>query len=98
MYLFLINLLIWGLYGLIAGFIVHLFDPKNVKGGIFSTLLLGLLGAVFGGFLATALFGSATIGFSMGGLLTAVIGGVILSIISRLVFRDNRHIKTTNFR
>jgi uncharacterized membrane protein YeaQ/YmgE (transglycosylase-associated protein family) len=44
------------LFGAIVGAAIHLFDSHRVRGGIFSTVLVGMVGAVVGGIGATILF------------------------------------------
>lgn len=91
----ILNLVLWAIFGLVVGFIVHLIDPGDVKGGILGTAILGILGALVGGVLAALIIGHAIIGFSIQGFVTAVIGGLILAFLSRLLFRDREHIRTT---
>jgi uncharacterized membrane protein YeaQ/YmgE (transglycosylase-associated protein family) len=61
--------------------------PGRDPGGIVVTILLGIVGAVIGGFLGTALgFGTVT-GFDIRSLAVAIGGAVVLLIAYRLVAR-----------
>lgn len=91
----IMNLILWAVFGLIVGYIVHLLDPRDVKTGILGTMLLGIAGAILGGFLSTAIFHAPIVGFSLQGIVTGVIGGLILAFVSRFFFRKSGHIKTT---
>ncbi len=92
------NILIWVLFGLVVGSLVHLLDPGEIKGGIFMTIGLGILGAVAGGLLSSVLFNTAISGINFQNFAIAVIGGIILAVISRLIFRNRNHIKTINMK
>lgn len=92
------NLLIWAVFGLAVGYIVHVIDPRDVKGGIFGTAILGILGALLGGYLASFIVGHAVKPFSLEGFLMAVGGGLILAFLSRFFFKDKGHIKTSTER
>jgi uncharacterized membrane protein YeaQ/YmgE (transglycosylase-associated protein family) len=72
--------------GLVAGLIGRLLMPGKDKMGIFGTVGLGLAGAVVGWLLFTDLLGIGdTQVFDWGGLLSAIIGVMILLGGARLV-------------
>lgn len=85
----IINIVSWLLFGLTIGYIVHLFDDSEVKGGVFGTVLTGIVGALIGGFLSYRLFGTGITGFNIYSLIIATIGAFIFTIIERVVFRDD---------
>ncbi len=58
------SLLAWVFFGLIAGSIANLLDPEPSKGGILGSIILGVLGAVVGGYLANLLLGITITGFN----------------------------------
>ncbi len=89
------NLLLWGVFGIIAGIIIQAIDKGNVRGGLLGTMLLGIAGALIGGYLARTFLGIADRGFSLEGIVIAVIGGLLLSYLYRLLFKDRSNIKTT---
>jgi uncharacterized membrane protein YeaQ/YmgE (transglycosylase-associated protein family) len=77
----------WILFGLIAGLIAKAIMPGRDPGGAIVTILLGIAGAVVGGWIGSALFSdraSTNDGFNLMSLLFAVIGAVILLAIYRL--------------
>ena len=79
------GILLWIVFGFIAGAVAKLVMPGPDPGGIIVTVLLGIVGAVVGGFLGTTLgFGSVT-GFDIRSLLIAIGGALILLIGYRLV-------------
>ena len=78
------GLLSWLLVGLIAGWLTGLI-MKGSGYGIVGDIIIGIIGAVVGGFLASALFGSPDPinGFNLGTLVVALLGGVVAVAIIR---------------
>ncbi len=77
--------LLWILFGLIAGVIAKWVMPGRDPGGIIVTILLGIAGAVVGGYLATSFgYGSMT-GFDIRSLLVAIGGAMLLLVGYRLL-------------
>ena len=73
--------------GLIAGVIAKAILPGDDPGGIIVTTLIGIAGALIGGFLAAALFNAHPLDefFDISTWLTAIIGAIILLLIYRMV-------------
>ena len=60
--------------------------PGDDPGGIIVTIMIGIVGAVIGGFLWNVLSGNQTYGdLDIGGLLIAVMGAIILLGAYRMV-------------
>jgi uncharacterized membrane protein YeaQ/YmgE (transglycosylase-associated protein family) len=79
------GILLWIVFGLIAGIIAKWVMPGRDPGGIIVTILLGIAGAVVGGYVATSFgYGSMT-GFDLRSLLIAIGGAVLLLIGYRLL-------------
>src|SRR4051795_10311440 len=72
------GLLLWIVFGLIAGAVAKFLMPGRDPGGIIITILLGIGGAVLGGTIATAFGYGAMTGFDIRSLLVAVGGALIL--------------------
>jgi uncharacterized membrane protein YeaQ/YmgE (transglycosylase-associated protein family) len=76
----------WIVLGLIAGAIAKLIMPGDDPGGIIVTMLLGIVGAVIGGFLGSRIFGIGLQTFwNLQTWIVAIIGALILLIIYRLI-------------
>jgi uncharacterized membrane protein YeaQ/YmgE (transglycosylase-associated protein family) len=77
----------WIVLGLLAGVIAKAILPGDDPGGIIVTIIIGIVGALLGGFLAQVLFGNDTLDefFDISTWLTAIIGAVILLVLYRLV-------------
>jgi uncharacterized membrane protein YeaQ/YmgE (transglycosylase-associated protein family) len=73
--------------GLLAGAIAKWLMPGNDPGGWIVTALIGVAGALLGGFLAGALFDADPMDefFDISSWLTAIVGSIILLVIYRLV-------------
>ncbi len=70
------------LLGLIAGAIAKLILPGRQGGGWLITLVLGVVGALLGGFLGSVLFGEGIDGFfDLGSWLLAIGGALIVLVI-----------------
>jgi uncharacterized membrane protein YeaQ/YmgE (transglycosylase-associated protein family) len=81
------GILAWIIFGLIAGAIAKLLMPGRDPGGFIITILIGIAGALVGGFIGSALgFGDVT-GFNFGSFVIAVLGAIILLIIYRMMRR-----------
>ena len=80
--------------GLLAGIIAKAIMPGRDPGGIIVTALIGIAGALLGGFLAGALFDADPLDefFDISTWLTAIVGAIILLAIYRVVVGDRgRH-------
>ena len=87
----LYNIIAWVVFGLIAGFIAKAIMPGRDPGGAIVTILLGIGGAIVGGFIGSALFGRNTAdeSFNILSLVMAVIGAIVLLAIYRLATGRN---------
>lgn len=77
--------------GLIAGAIAKLILPGKQGGGWFVTLLLGVVGALLGGWIGSALFGVGLEEFwNLGTWLLAIGGAIIVLLIYGLIVGRRR--------
>lgn len=84
------GILAWIVLGLVAGALAKLIMPGEQKGGCILTTLLGVAGAVVGGFIGQMLgFGSVET-FSLGSLLWATLGALLLLLIFGFFFNKRR--------
>jgi len=79
------GLLSWIVFGLIAGAIAKFLMPGRDPGGCIITMIIGVVGAVLGGFLATTLGYGGISGFDFRSFVIAVIGAILLLIIWRMI-------------
>ncbi len=73
--------------GAIAGVIAKALLPGEDPGGFIVTTIIGIVGAILGGFLAAALFDAKPLDefFDISTWLTAIVGAIILLVIYRMV-------------
>ncbi len=77
-------ILAWIVIGLVAGLLGKLIMPGDDPGGIIVTILIGMVGAVVGGFIMQNILGVGNGGF-IWSIFVATIGAIILLAIYRLV-------------
>jgi uncharacterized membrane protein YeaQ/YmgE (transglycosylase-associated protein family) len=81
----MLGVLGWILFGLVVGIVAKLLMPGRDPGGFIVTTILGIVGAVIGGFLGR------TLGFygpgEPAGFLMATLGAVVLLFIYRMLRR-----------
>ena len=82
--------------GLLAGAIAKALMPGDDPGGWIITALIGVAGALLGGFLAGALFDADPMDefFDISTWLTAIVGAIVLLVIYRLVVDRGGHGRT----
>ncbi|EOK6031634.1 GlsB/YeaQ/YmgE family stress response membrane protein [Salmonella enterica subsp. enterica serovar Kentucky] len=82
------GIIAWIVFGLIAGVIAKLLMPGRDGGGFILTCILGIVGAVVGGWLATMFgIGGSISGFNLHSFLVAVVGAIVVLVIFRLMRR-----------
>ena len=81
----MLGILGWIVFGLIVGALAKLVMPGRDPGGIIVTILLGIVGAVLGGFLGRAmgLYGPG----DAAGFLMSLLGAVLLLGLYRMATR-----------
>ena len=79
------GILSWILFGLVVGIIAKLLMPGRDPGGFIITILLGIAGALLGGFVGRAM---GFYGESQGaGWLMSILGAIILLALYRMMVR-----------
>jgi len=73
----------WVLLGLVVGALAKWIMPGKDPGGVFITMVIGIAGALLGGWLAS-LAGLGTVtGFNLGSIAISVVGSIILLALYR---------------
>lgn len=82
----LIDIISWAIFGLIAGTVAKLLMPGNDPGGCIVTILIGVAGALLGGWLGGQLgiYEAQAEAWSWEGFFTAVVGALLLLFVHRL--------------
>lgn len=81
------NIILWIIFGAIAGWIASLVMKTNAEQGLLLDIVVGIAGAFIGGFIMN-LFGAGGVsGFNLPSLLVAIIGAIVLLFIVKTVRR-----------
>jgi len=80
------SILAWIVLGLIAGFIASKIVNKQGEGVVLD-VVLGIVGAVVGGFLFNMVGASGVTGLNLYSMLVAIVGSVILLVVYHAVRR-----------
>jgi uncharacterized membrane protein YeaQ/YmgE (transglycosylase-associated protein family) len=79
------GILSWILFGLVVGVIAKLLMPGRDPGGFIVTILLGIAGALVGGFVGRAM---GFYGESEGaGWIMSILGAIVLLVVYRMMVR-----------
>jgi uncharacterized membrane protein YeaQ/YmgE (transglycosylase-associated protein family) len=81
----LMTLVVWMLIGFGVGALAKLLMPGPDGGGFLLTSLLGIAGAVVGGWIASATGLASYTGFDFRGLVIAVLGAMLLLFVYRML-------------
>ena len=81
------GIIAWIVFGLIAGVIAKLLMPGRDPGGFFITILLGIVGALVGGFIGSSLGLGGVTGFNFGSFVVAVLGAILVLSLYRAAKR-----------
>lgn len=86
----MVSLIIWLILGFLAGYIAKLILPGRDGGGVILTTILGILGAVVGGFIGKYFLGYPmissfdNIGSNVPSFVSSIIGAIVVLAIHRL--------------
>ena len=82
------NIIIWLVIGGLVGWIASKVMNTDAQQGILLNVVVGIVGAMLGGWFLSPLLGASTINqgnFSLGGLVVSLVGAIALLAIVRLV-------------
>lgn len=80
------NIIYWIVFGLITGGIANFIAPSS-NGGILGSIVLGIVGAVVGGYLGQKFFSVGVTGFNVMSFVVAVGGALLVLFVGRLFMR-----------
>lgn len=83
------SILAWLVVGLIAGFIGSKLVNKTGS-GLLMDIVLGVVGAVVGGFVFNFFGASGATGINLYSILVAVVGAIIVLVLYHAIFRRRR--------
>jgi uncharacterized membrane protein YeaQ/YmgE (transglycosylase-associated protein family) len=77
------GIILWIIFGAIAGWIASLIMKTDAEQGTFLNIVVGVVGAVLGGWLMSFFGYGGVTGFNLYSLLVAVLGAVVLIAVVR---------------
>jgi uncharacterized membrane protein YeaQ/YmgE (transglycosylase-associated protein family) len=80
------NVLLWILFGALAGWIASLIMKTDEEQGAVGNIVVGIIGALIGGFVSRLFGGAGITGFNATSLLLAILGASLLLFIVRRAF------------
>jgi len=86
------NLIIWLVVGGLIGWVASLIMKTDAQQGMVLNIVVGIVGALLGGWLLSPMVGAGTVNqgdFSLMGLLVSLAGAIILLFVVNLVRRGS---------
>jgi len=83
----LTNLIFWIVLGALAGWIASMVMGRNAQMGAGANIIVGIIGAIIGGFLMNAVGSPGVTGFNLYSILVAIGGAVVLLFLVGLFRR-----------
>jgi uncharacterized membrane protein YeaQ/YmgE (transglycosylase-associated protein family) len=80
------SILLWILFGFVVGVIAKLLTPGRDPSGFVATVLLGIAGALVGGFLGR-LLGLYPSDQTAGGFIMSILGAIVVLVVYHLTLR-----------
>jgi uncharacterized membrane protein YeaQ/YmgE (transglycosylase-associated protein family) len=83
----LVNIIVWLIVGAVAGWLAGI--VMKSRQGLITNIILGIIGSFVGGFVLTLVPGvqSVETGLSLGHILTAMVGAIVIIFVVRLLRR-----------
>ena len=81
------NILLWIILGGFAGWIASIVMKTNERQGLLADIILGIVGALIGGFVVSMLGGEGVNGFNLYSLVVAIVGAIGVIWIAKMVRR-----------
>jgi uncharacterized membrane protein YeaQ/YmgE (transglycosylase-associated protein family) len=77
------SILAWIIVGIIAGFLAKAVVPGEGPGGVLGDLVIGVVGAVIGGWIMNAFGNVGATGLNIWSIIVAFVGAVVLLLLMR---------------
>jgi uncharacterized membrane protein YeaQ/YmgE (transglycosylase-associated protein family) len=80
-------IIFWILFGALAGWLASLVMGADARMGATENIIVGVIGAVIGGFIMSSVGGAGVSGFNLYSILVAVGGAIVLIFLVRMFRR-----------
>ncbi len=85
------NIIAWILLGAVAGWLASMIADTNEEQGVFGNIVVGIAGALLGGFLVSLVGGDGVTGLNIYSLIVAVGGAVVILFLwKQIIVRSRR--------
>lgn len=81
------GIIIWIIFGALVGWVGSLIMHTDEEQGGLANILIGIVGAVLGGFISRSLGGEGVTGFNLSSFAVALVGAILLIAIWRAFSR-----------
>ena len=75
------GIITWIIFGALAGWLASIITGRNRQMGCIANIVVGIVGAIIGGFLMSFIGGSGVTGFNLYSFFVAVVGAVVLLVV-----------------
>lgn len=72
------SILVWIIFGALVGWVASMLAGTDANQGAFANIVVGIVGALLGGFIMSLIGKSGVSGFNLYSLLVAILGSVVL--------------------
>ncbi len=79
------SIVVWIVFGGLAGWVASMFAGTNQRQGVGGNIVVGILGAVLGGWIMSSLGYGDISGFNLYSFMVAVFGAILLLVIWKLI-------------
>ncbi len=87
------GIILWLVFGAVAGWLASLIMKTDAEQGAVANIIVGIIGAMIGGFVFSLFGGAGVTGFNLYSLLVATVGAVIaLAIYKALRGKKNTEV------
>ncbi len=77
----------WIVLGGLAGWVASLFAGTNARMGLIANIVVGIVGALVGGFIFNFFGGSGLTGFNLYSFGVALVGSLVVLGVSKAIFK-----------
>ena len=79
------GIILWIIFGGLVGWVASLIMKTDPQQGVLLNIVVGIVGAVVGGWLMNSLGQSSVTGFNLYSLLVAILGAVVLIFVVKVL-------------
>ncbi len=81
------EIILWIVFGALVGWVASLIMKTDAEQGAFLNIIVGVVGAVIGGWIMSSLGGGAVTGFNITSFVVALVGAIILIFLVKVLRR-----------